>query len=469
MHNGNPFTMNKNKYLLTLITIVLVTFLTACSSEDSIPNTNTVSTSIPEYQVASVDTFTSQQIADRLYNRCLALRTNAGNYSSYVEQKALEVKNAYLCKVDSIRSTLKLQTGSNDIQIGCIEATIHYQSVDLFGNPVTLSAFLACPVYWLSEEYHPNLRYAILDCHYTMFSNNECPTITSPIASSFWGLQSVHIAPDYLGYGLTDASIHPYICHELNARNSIDALKAGYDLVTNKWGYNVSADFRTYFVGASQGAAVALAAQKLLEQNESLCNKYRFSKSYLCSGPYSMQTTMKVMLHQWKTNSYPAVLPLLIQSVLYNYPDIMANYKIEDFFTSKFIQSQAIQLSTSKKYTTLQINAAIFAFFNGNNGSQQIPVDSIFSKEVLDSTSNLHKAIYSCMQQNDFVNNWMPKHPIEYEYSIDDEVVPCKNSYFLTSYFKSIGFKSYKYKANIWFSHEIMCALFYLNMMTGSF
>lgn len=36
------------------------------------------------------------------------------------------------------------------------------------------------------------------------------------------------LMPDYMGYGITKNSIHPYLNHELCAINSVDAFPAGY-------------------------------------------------------------------------------------------------------------------------------------------------------------------------------------------------------------------------------------------------
>ena len=82
------------------------------------------------------------------------------------------------------------------------------------------------------------------------------------------------IAPDYEGYGLTKDLPHPYLSQRLTAQQVLDATNYGLELYRKQTGENTSEevllplkkDWRMFAIGYSQGGAVTLALQRLIEE-----------------------------------------------------------------------------------------------------------------------------------------------------------------------------------------------------------
>ena len=96
------------------------------------------------------------------------------------------------------------------------EQVVRYPSVDQFGKPIELSGRLTTPP--------DSAKGIILLLHGTYTSNDEIPS-NKPMYEEKWFAQDyVLVMPDYMGYGATKDSIHPYLCGELTAQQNIDML-----------------------------------------------------------------------------------------------------------------------------------------------------------------------------------------------------------------------------------------------------
>ena len=101
---------------------------------------------------------------------------------------------------------------------GNTKFTIGYQSVDIAGNPVELSGYLAIPT--SSKGGMCTADHILFSTHYTMTKNTEVPSIADPfdaLTFTMSGNKPVMIEPDYLGYGLTVDKPHPYLAPHATA------------------------------------------------------------------------------------------------------------------------------------------------------------------------------------------------------------------------------------------------------------
>ena len=109
----------------------------------------------------------------------------------------------------------------------------------------------------------------ILDNHHTITSNAEAPSVQgSSAAGRLFSLAYVIAATDYIGYGTTTDKVHPYLCQQQNALNSIDIAKIAWDMVKKQ---NVKLKYENLLnVGYSQGGGVAMAVHREMEKNPEL-------------------------------------------------------------------------------------------------------------------------------------------------------------------------------------------------------
>ena len=311
-----------------------------------------------------------------------------------------------------------------------------YESVDEQGKPITLSSRVCWGVYMGFRshyfEFRPN--HLVLCAHSTIADNPEAPSQGGSLENLALQGDRVLILPDYIGYGVTKDRVHPYVNHDLCARNCIDALKAGYKIFAEKSNKPLHPDWRFYVIGASQGAGNALAIHKWLDTHEDFANRWRFEYSYCAAGPYSPRITFEEYFKQ-RVLDYPIVLPLTIKAMFAAFPDILGKWKEDDFYSEAYLKNKEnIDLMiSSKKFFSGDINKAIFNMFphTGENGIQsgkQVLMTDLLAPDVCDMESEKCKAFFECFDRCDLTKGWTPKHPIHLYHGKNDTYVSFANS-----------------------------------------
>ena len=308
-----------------------------------------------------------------------------------------------------------------------------YESIDEQGKPVTLSARAVWGVFiLLGKEIRPD--YIVLAPHLTIADDLSCPTNGANIENLFMKGDKLLILPDYLGFGVSKDRVQPYINHELCARNSIDALKAGYKVFRDLTKAPLEDDWKLYVAGPSQGGANALAIHRWLDEHDDFATRWRFAYSYCGSGPYSPPITFEKYYEQ-QILVYPVVMPLVIKAMLAAYPDILGKWKEEDFYSESYLaHKDAIDLMVnSKDYTAGEINNYIFGIYPHKgekdiNGGKEIWMSDMLSDKALDRESEMNKAFFKCLEKNDLTKGWTPKRPIHLYHGRHDKIVNYANA-----------------------------------------
>ena len=135
-----------------------------------------------------------------------------------------------------------------------------YESVDEQGRPITLSSRVCWGVTMLYGSYYDEFRPCdlVLCAHSTIADDLEAPTLGGSAETLMLQGDRVLILPDYIGYGVTKDRVHPYINHDLCARNCIDALKAGYKVFADKAdAYKPSVDHSKWMAPLADSRMVA--------------------------------------------------------------------------------------------------------------------------------------------------------------------------------------------------------------------
>lgn len=409
--------MEKTKKYFSLLFMLLIglTFA-ACSDDDDNGNNGSGEGDGPQFKVISSEVLTVEQMCDRVF----------GPEGSNADEEKEALRNQIMQRAHEKEDSVAAALGTNGISMGYITWTYYYKSTDQNGNSIWLSGVVGWAKYWLFGWYDLDPNNIYLYEHYTVLSDAECPTNSNSLEMMLLG-DNLIIMPDYIGYGYTSNQLHPYLNHEVCAINSIDALEAGYKVFLEKKesGTTMEDDWKMYVLGCSQGAGNALAVHKYLDTHSDLANKWHFDYSYCCAGAYSPRKTLEYYYTQDKL-TYPAVFPMVIKSMLASYPDILGKWKEEDFYTEKYLEvkSQIDKILSEKKNTSTEVIAKMKELL----GSENIKASDILNSTALDSTAEMTKAFFKCLDKNDLTTGWTPTHMIKLYHSSSDDIVPYLNS-----------------------------------------
>ncbi|RYD86257.1 MAG: hypothetical protein EOP54_30625, partial [Sphingobacteriales bacterium] len=187
---------------------------------------------------------------------------------------------------------------------------ITYNTTDALGKAVVASGAIFVPDV---QQALPMLNYN----HGTIFPSQEyqAPSYMrnnaeSGIGKLFSAAGYLVVVPDYVGYGSSKKSPHPYGAYHIIANSVTDMLYAAREFCGDK---KINLSGKNFFSGWSEGAAVALAVVKKLEAS----NDQNFvpTSSVLNAGPYyssafvdrilASETPLKYMpTYVWVLRSY---------------------------------------------------------------------------------------------------------------------------------------------------------------------
>lgn len=93
----------------------------------------------------------------------------------------------------------------------------------------------------------------------------------------------VVVSPNFLGYNDSSLGYHPYLVAETNGAESVDALRAGKQVIAND--PSVSFSPKLFLYGVSEGGYVAMAAHKIIERD--YAGEFTVRASMPSAGPYN--------------------------------------------------------------------------------------------------------------------------------------------------------------------------------------
>ena len=199
-----------------------------------------------------------------------------------------------------------------------MKRVVVYPSVDQFGEPLQLSGKMTIP-----DGKTP--RGMLLAPHGTYTANHEAPSNRTMYEERIYGGEYVMVMPDYMGYGVTGDSLHPYLCGALTAQHCVDMLLA-VKAILDSMDVKMESDSIT-IVGFSQGGATALWTLKLLE--ERYADQLPVKACFAGSGPYDVAAEFDVSV-QHNHTGMPVTVPMLVLGTDMGY-NLHLNPK--DYFT----------------------------------------------------------------------------------------------------------------------------------------
>lgn len=453
--------MNKNKKSLKTWALALFVGLpmlaVSCSDDDNAGGT--AETAITEFtgytKQGNVVATDSGTMSWQQYFSAMLKDAQEGNG----EDDALiaEFAQAQLAKADSVVEDYYDRTGGNSsydqdgIVYGFKYVTLKYQSVDMDNNPVTLSELVTFPYGEASDIKPQNM---LIACHYVITANKERPSnygnakmlsdmlvFVSHAASKgnlFSFNNSLVVVPDYEGYGSTSDRPHPFLYHELTARQVVDGAIAAREWFESQGG-TMADGWQSVVSGYSQGGSVAMAVHKYIEENN-LSSTLNFGGTACGGGIYDPLATLNNYIETGKVYS-PVGVAFMIKGMCDCNPYIRGKYSLSDFCTEKFINSGFADLIDSKLYNTTELKDKMVAYSKSNDAGYNTSgdywaIDQILLPEVIDyfkgnvTSANKEKgdALYKALQMNSLVDgSWIPSHPIFCVNSSVDEIVPFVN------------------------------------------
>ena len=163
---------------------------------------------------------------------------------------------------------------------------LEYLTSDADGNEVRASGLVSVPQKPAGAT-SPVLGYQ----HGTLFRDAEAPSnnaVASEVAVVLASLGYIVLAPDYVGFGASRGTRHPYLLAAPSAAATVDFLTAAR---TWRGQAGVADNGQLFLTGYSEGGYVTLAAHRALQAGNSP-HLQQLRMVVPGAGPYNVQTTM---------------------------------------------------------------------------------------------------------------------------------------------------------------------------------
>ena len=163
---------------------------------------------------------------------------------------------------------------------------LEYLTSDADGKEVRASGLVSVPQKAAGAR-SPVLSYQ----HGTIFQDAEAPSnnaVASEVAVVLASLGYIVLAPDYVGFGASKGTPHPYLLSAPAAAATVDFLTAAR---TWRAQANVADNGQLFLTGYSEGGYVTMATHRALQTSGSP-HLQQLRMSVMGAGPYNVQTTM---------------------------------------------------------------------------------------------------------------------------------------------------------------------------------
>ena len=163
---------------------------------------------------------------------------------------------------------------------------LEYLTTDADGRQVRASGLVSVPVKAAGAK-SPVLSYQ----HGTLFKDAEAPSnnaVASEVAVVLASLGYIVLAPDYVGFGASRGTPHPYLLSAPSAAATIDFLTAAR---TWRSQANVVDNGQLFMTGYSEGGYVTMAAHRALQAGNSP-HLQQLRMVVPGAGPYNVQATL---------------------------------------------------------------------------------------------------------------------------------------------------------------------------------
>ena len=167
---------------------------------------------------------------------------------------------------------------------------LEYLTTDADGKAVRASGLVSVP------QKAPGAKSPVLSYqHGTLFRDAEAPSnnaVASEVAVVLASLGYIVLAPDYVGFGASKGTPHPYLLAAPSAAATVDFLTAAR---TWRGQANVADNGQLFLTGYSEGGYVTMAAHRALQTSGS-SHLQQLRMVVPGAGPYNVQATMDALV-----------------------------------------------------------------------------------------------------------------------------------------------------------------------------
>jgi len=256
--------------------------------------------------------------------------------------------------------------------------------------------------------------------HGTMVHKQEAPSYPEtcdyvPVLKLFAGKQYVVAMPDFIGMGHSTVR-HPYMHADTGASACLDMLRATKDLCAQ---LGVQLNAKLFLTGYSQGGAVTMALQRLLERDYAA--EFPVTASAPGGGPYDqVQVWRYGLAHPNKIWTPVAAYMLVAYNRIYGlYPDLGEMF--------------------NQPYAGL-VDGLFDGAHNLDEITQALPetVQQMLRPEFIEKFNRGGNSAYLAWMVNS-TNNWRPRAPVRLYHARGDEAVPFEVAVQTGALMRSLG------------------------------
>ena len=211
----------------------------------------------------------------------------------------------------------------NDVDIYKVKYNTEYK-----GSNVVASGLISFPK---STAAAPVLSYQ----HGTITRDADAPSnfaVTKPetlIAGAFSSSGFVTVIPDYVGFGATSTTLHPYFVEDAIAASVVDMIQAATELAESK---NFTLDKKLFLAGYSEGGYATMATHKAIEANG--IGDLELIASFPGAGAYDLQDVQQRLfaMDEYENPFYLAYITLAYKNT-YDFNSVLTDFFQEPYAT----------------------------------------------------------------------------------------------------------------------------------------
>ncbi len=370
-----------------------------------------------------------------------------------VEDGSAQLVSAAL--IDDVNASVMLQYVKGGIDANATNAfeykavKISYNTVGQDGKAVVASGLLTIPTptpayaaYRAATNQVPFTVSMLCDNHGTIFLNSEAPTNVEvsngvpdykPAILITGRAGFAGIYPDYIGFGDSNTTVHPYILKKAAAQSAVDMIKASMKYMQE---HSVILNHQLYITGYSEGGYNAMATAQSIE--DGTLPTVNLMGVAPMAGPYNVEDLGNIELNATRKMAYPAFLADLAYSYTHYYNDVnLSDIAIPPL--SKF------QFAFDGLHDTVPINIILGLGAVDANGTvtdygfYTHTANALFKDTFIsDYQNNVNNIMRQKFVENN-LDNWVPKSKMNLIQCLDDDIIPFSESNNTYNKFKAAG------------------------------
>ena len=294
---------------------------------------------------------------------------------------------------------------------------IQYPTTNIDGTPGMASGLISIPK--SSDFKFPKLIFQ----HGTVSSRDNVPSELGggyQLGIVFATMGYTVIQPDYLGLGINEG-IHPYVHADSEAWTTIDMMKYVEETIEENAPGRFLND-QLFISGYSQGGHAGMAVHRAIELE--YADEYTVTAASHMSGPYSISEKMIDFALGDAEYGFSAYLANTTLSMKVAYPDLLADYEVEDIFKPEYVDY--VNAFANEEIDLNQLNIALETQLVADAGAV-IPKEMIFP-EIVDALKNDPSHPLSMALADNDVYDWAPQAPTRLMYCTADNQVTFENA-----------------------------------------